>query len=330
MLNVFDWILSPEIQEHIRKNYVLSLEEKALIICGGYRNIEEKEAALRALLEEAEPGEVREQIGQLARLYGLAIEELQKTGPEHLFVLPFSRPWSDEKDSLITCDAQLYSSYAELLEHAEDNCTGPHLGACKWERINGKWESVIEFDVQTINGAHCATQFWLSDEKEGEWGIDEDTWDFQLCHDRIPYPIPFMTGDLVKLDAPMLDAPLYGVMNNVLDLNGIRYMWLGYVDGDHLDVLPLSYNLLHWNGGYRVIDWLHSARPEELSDDEKILKEISVHLSRQPRQDCVNSDVDNEFLEIFGGPGVRIFRHWTELPFPELLAQVREAQKGHG
>lgn len=35
-----------------------------------------------------------------------------------------------------------------------------------------------------------------------------------------------------------------------MDLNGTRYMWLGYVDGDHLDAMPLSSDLLYC-GGYR-------------------------------------------------------------------------------
>ena len=48
-----------------------------------------------------------------------------------------------------------------------------------------------------------------------------------------------MTGDLVKLDAPMFDEPLYGVMDNVVDLNGTPYRWLGYVDGDHLATFRL-------------------------------------------------------------------------------------------
>ena len=152
----------------------------------------------------------------------------------------------------------------------------------------------------------------------------------ELGFERIHYPIPFRTGDLVKLDAPLLDKPLFGVMDNVLDLNGTRYMWLGYVNGDYLDAMMLSYNLLDYTGGYRVIDWLHSAKPEELPEGEEILKEIGEYLSRQPRRDCVGSDVDNEFLDIFGGQDKRVFRRWTQIPFSELLAQVQEERKAHG
>lgn len=39
----------------------------------------------------------------------------------------------------------------------------------------------------------------------------------------------------------MPDEPLFGVMDNVLDLSGTRYMWFGYVDGDSLNMLVFSY-----------------------------------------------------------------------------------------
>lgn len=329
MPDLYDWVLSAEIREHLRANHPLSTAEKVQHVCGGFRSIEEKEAALRALLEEAEPGELREKLGTLVRLYGLAIEELGESGPECLFVLPVSRSRPGKTNTLILCDACLYSSCAGLLEHAEG---GPHLCASKWERVNERWEKVIDFDVQQVNGTHCATRFWPSGGKEAEWGIDMDALSFALGlgDGRVCCPIPFMTGDLVKLDAPVLDGPLFGVMDNVLDLNGTRYMWLGYVEGDHLNVMTLSYDLLGHSGGYRVIDWLHSARPEELPEDERILLEISEYLRRQPRRDGVGSDVDNEFLEIFQVRDGRMFRRRAEMPFSELLARIREERGGPG
>lgn len=327
MLDVYDWILSPEIREHIRANYPLSMKEKMHIICGGFRSIEEKETALRALLDES--GEAREQVEAMIRLYGLAMEELRKAGSEHLFVLPtVSHMWSQKWNSLITHDVGLCSSYAELLEYTKKRPLEPHISASKWELVNGTWENVIDFDIQWVKEkkAYCTIRFWPSEKKEKAWGFDSEMTQFQLgndvldCH-RLPYPIPFMTGDLVKLDGPMLKKPLFGVMNNVLDMNGTRYMWFGYVDGNRFGVLDLSYSLLHQIGGYRVIDWLYSAKPEELPEGEEILGEISEYLSSQPWR---NSDVRNEFLDIFGVRNKRVFRRWTATPFSELLAQVKK------
>ena len=79
MLDVYDWILSPEIREHMRTNYPLSVGEKIQIICGGFRSIEDKNTALRALLEEAEPGMLDSPLIQFA--FGMTISELIAQSP---------------------------------------------------------------------------------------------------------------------------------------------------------------------------------------------------------------------------------------------------------
>lgn len=334
MTDIYSWILSPEVREHLRKTYPLSTLDKARLICGAFRSIEEKETALRALLEEVEPGEDRERLTKLVRLYGLALEELRTTGPEALFVLPACRSRPDKTNPLLSCEAGLYASYEELLEEAEVIGKGPQC-ASKRKRVDGRWQVAIGFDVHQVNGVYCATRFWHIDGWLGVDGIVEETMDIQAGYDeyypeQILYPIPFMTGDLVKLDAPMFDEPLYGVMDNVVDLNGTPYRWLGYVDGDHLNVMPLSGNLLDFDSGYRVVDWLHSAKPEELPEGEEILWKISQHLTSQPRREVPGFDLDSEFLDIFSVQNQWKFRRWKEIPFSELLAQVREAGRGHG
>ena len=136
---------------------------------------------------------------------------------------------------------------------------------------------------------------------------------------------------LVKLDAPMfVEGPLYGVMDNVVDLNGTPYKWLGYVDRDHLDVMTLSYHEINHGSGYRVIDWLYSAKPEELPEGEEILWKISQHLTPQPRREVPGFDWDSGFLDIFSVRNNWRFRRWEEIPLSELLVQSREARKSHG
>ena len=199
MLDVYDWILSPEIREHLRKTYPLSLEEKMQIICGAFRSIEEKEPALRTLLEEAEPGETREKLEKVIRLYGLALEELQKTGPEHLFVLSVVCSKPSKRDPLSVGGIYIYASCAELLEHAGDVRKVPQFYAYKLEWVNGTCAEAMQFGVQQVDGVYCVTQFWPSDKKMEEWGIDEETEYLSLGHsgDGIyRYPLPFMTGDL--------------------------------------------------------------------------------------------------------------------------------------
>ena len=57
MVNVFSWILSPEIREYLREHYRPNLMEKQALIRSAYRPVEEKLAALQELLHEAETEE---------------------------------------------------------------------------------------------------------------------------------------------------------------------------------------------------------------------------------------------------------------------------------
>ncbi len=49
----FDWILSPEIREHLRQNFQPTLRERLFLIRSTYKPTEERLEAMRALLSEA-------------------------------------------------------------------------------------------------------------------------------------------------------------------------------------------------------------------------------------------------------------------------------------
>ena len=81
--------------------------------------------------------------------------ELRRTGPEHLFVLPAVRLQHTRKRANLSIgDACLYFSYEELLEHAEDICKAPYLGASKWEVVNGKWDQALFEKWQNAVSGH--------------------------------------------------------------------------------------------------------------------------------------------------------------------------------
>ncbi len=76
-LDVYDWVLSPEIREHMRTARPLTIEEKADIIDGGCRPIVDKYAALTALLREADREEDKKRSLQTcSSCTTLAFEEL--------------------------------------------------------------------------------------------------------------------------------------------------------------------------------------------------------------------------------------------------------------
>lgn len=245
-MDVYDWIGSPEVRENMREYYPLSMQEKTDIICGACRGFEEKEAALQALLKETETRKDRKRVGRLIQMYRFVLRELRETGPGCIFALPVVRSWPFRPFMQINCEACVYSSYEDLLRGGEEIGNDPYFYGTKWTFVNGKWENVIEFDLQRVNGVLTATRFWVSKEKERAWGITEEMENLQQGEGfgpcgRNPYPIPFATGDLVKLDVPTLDEPLLGVMYQEPDLNGTRYMFFGYANGNRLDCLQLSY-----------------------------------------------------------------------------------------
>ena len=53
-LDVYDWVLSPEVRDYMRTARPLTIEEKADIIDSGCRPITDKYAALTDLLRKAE------------------------------------------------------------------------------------------------------------------------------------------------------------------------------------------------------------------------------------------------------------------------------------
>ena len=51
----------------------------------------------------------------------------------------------------------------------------------------------------------CVTSAWPDEELSG---VEVP---FQIDYGRLPCRLPFLTGDLVKLDGPVFDEPVYGV-----------------------------------------------------------------------------------------------------------------------
>ena len=50
MTDIYSWILSPEVREHLRKTYPLSTLDKTRLICGAFRSIEEKETDRKSVV----------------------------------------------------------------------------------------------------------------------------------------------------------------------------------------------------------------------------------------------------------------------------------------
>jgi hypothetical protein len=90
-LDVYDWVLSPEVRDYMRTARPLTIEEKADIIDSGCRPITDKHAALTDLLRKAEREEDKALLTDLLELYNWAFEELHGQRLGQVFL--FQRAW---------------------------------------------------------------------------------------------------------------------------------------------------------------------------------------------------------------------------------------------
>lgn len=117
-----------------------------------------------------------------------------------------------------------------------------------------------------------------------------------------PLPFPFSTGDLVCLDAPLFERPVYGVLCRWTSIdsvyNGELYTLLGYMENGILRAMDLSEQEIAFDGsGYRVIDWLRRASSEELPAGQEVFGEIGAQLRCLNRRDWAAAK--DQFLQIF-------------------------------
>lgn len=76
-LDIYSWILSPEIRMAWRKEHPLPLLEQAAIIYPAYRSVEEKLGAIVSLYARAGTSEEKEELGQAKSFYETAIRQMK-------------------------------------------------------------------------------------------------------------------------------------------------------------------------------------------------------------------------------------------------------------
>ena len=231
-LDVYDWVLSPEIREHMRTARPLTIEEKADIIDGGCRPIVDKYAALTALLREADREEDKAILTDLLKLYDWAFEELHSRRPEQVFIFQETW-WKDDPLDHDPCGVQgVFRTYEELtdyLKEYEGYYEDPPLGypdgidfrgyVEKWAEVDGKMQSVLGLNIFLVDGKIIIQDFdpWYleSVRKDGykELGI---RYEAERIHSYgtglTTFPLPFRSGDLVQVEVPSMARPRYGVV----------------------------------------------------------------------------------------------------------------------
>lgn len=311
MTDIYSWILSPEIREYLRGNYRPTLMEQQALIRGAYKPIEEKLSALQELLGEVETEEDRIFLEKVIGVYQFAIREIRECrrdefyfyrtaiqfgGDSGLFAFPFTYLGDTETG---ICRSYQWNSGKNESFYCPVSC-GYQVE--KW-RCKGKWRPVLSFDRKPINEEYRTTRFYLYDTLMKQTKMTQEEWVKSYDPERPhPYLLPFSTGDLVYLDAPLFERPVYGVLccwtSDHPDRSGERYMLLGYIENGRFRPMDLSGHDVAFGGSeYRVVDWLHSVSMEELPAGQEILGEIGAYLRRTNHQDWVAAKY--QFMHIF-------------------------------
>jgi len=309
MDDIYSWILSPEIREYLRGHYHPDLLEKQALIRSAYRPVEEKLSALQELRREAETEEERVFLEKVIETYRLAIREirlcrrnefylcrtaLQFGGDTGLYAYPFNY--------LGEIETEICRSYEELSGGDPSVYCPVSCGYTveKW-RCGKVWEPMFSFDLRPMGKEYRTTRFYLYDALLERISLTREEME-RSCgpEERHPYPLPFSTGDLVCLDPPLFERPVYGILCSWISAayDGKRFTLLGYIENGQFRPMDLSEQEIAFDGsGYRVIDWLRRASPEELPAGQGIFREIGTRLRCLNRRDWTAAK--DQFLQIF-------------------------------
>lgn len=184
----------------------------------------------------------------------------------------------------------------------------------KWNKINGKMERVLDLEMCVDHGHAFTYRFAISRDKYKKMEIPFDT---EVAHNgqfRTTLPLSFQNGDIVRIDLPVLDEQVYGVVY-MFDALG-RYMYFAYIEDGYLKNLDLCYRDLDMFSGWRVIDWTHLSQISELPPGHELLAEISESMRR--------SDFDSKAKimvhKVFYCRKNRLFK--THISLAELLEDI--------
>ena len=339
-LDVYNWVLSPEIREHMRTARPLTIEEKADIIDSGCRPIVDKYAALTVLLREAECEDDKALLTDLLKLYDWFFEELHGQRPGQVFLFQ-EKWWKDGPLDRGPCGVDkvfhTYEELADYLKEYEGNCQEFPLGypngidfigyVEKWAEVDGKMQSVLGLDVYLVDRKIIIQNFdpryleYVRKDGYKELGIGYEAEFLHGCWSGLTtFPVPFRSGDLVRVEVPGMVEPRYGVVI-VVESSG-RYIWLAYIENCRLECMDLSYRYYDLTSDWRVIDWTRPAQPSELPEGHGLLLEMSEALHKLDEQDV--GAIESLFFGALGEGPLRHVRRVFRTPEPIPLAELLE------
>lgn len=333
MIDIYSWVLSPEIRDYLRTARPLTIEEKAEIIDGGYRSVEEKHAALTILLQEAEREDDKALLTDILLLYDWAFEELHSRRPGQVFTFQaaiMSNGPYDVKGLFRT-----YEELTEYLKEVETSCQNCSLEypygvsfeglVNKWAEIGGKMQCVLSLGIFLVDRKIIIQDFgpWYLDDvlknKYKERKISSKAVRFRRTGNTT-IPLPFHTGDLVQVQTPEMVWPRYGVVI-VKEAAGRdrRCVRMAFIENYRIEHMDLSYQKFDYSSDWRVIDWTRPIRPADLPEEDRMLAEWSEALHKLDEKDVAG--IDKLFYGVAGDP-LDLSRMAFHTPVPFTLEEL--------
>lgn len=300
-MDTFDWIVSPENQDYLREQHVPTFEEKVHVVCGSCRSVEEKYAALTALTVESSSQDDTNLITDLLRLYEWFFSELRKDHPGQIFVFmeACDRSFDDvisvrfdgvEKLFQTTDGLQTYINDYAVLSHTQFKTANVE----KWCMVDGERQSILDLHLCFDYGHAFIDRF---DIPMKQYKTMDICFAAQISHTgdfRTTLPLPYQSGDIVRIDIPVLSDPVYGVLY-IYEAYG-RYMHLAYIEDNKLKTADMSYQDIGAFSGWRVIDWVHPVQVFELPLGQELLGELSEYARRKGLTDEEDQKLHRLFI----------------------------------
>ena len=282
----YDWIASAENRDYLRDSYIPTFEEKVQLICGSLRSLEEKRDVLTTFASEADSQEDKDLIQTLLKMYNWAFSELYEDHPGQIYIFMENRNRSFddvinvrfngvEKLFYTRDKLQIYiNEYADLY-HNQFRTANIE----KWTLVDGELQRILDFRLCVDHGRAFIDRFDIPWNQYGPMGI---CFDAQMAHTgefQTTLPLPYQSGDIVRIDIPVLSDPVYGVLY-IYEAYG-RYIHLAYIEDNKLKTADMSYQDIGAFSGWRVIDWVHPAQVSELPLGQELLGELSEYAHRK-------------------------------------------------
>lgn len=287
--DIYDYILSPEIQQYYRKNVKLSLMEQEQIILHSYCSVQRKTELLSFLMKAAEDDE-KERIGEMVLLHESILKAIENPKEKVLFV-------AERKASLTrygktdmkfifeyTSDGlEYFDSLDEIMEklEKEKECADKESGDVGYDLMivdmielpeKGHKEEIY-FKIIWNQGKPQINRIYMDDRWIMEKGFSEDVCD--RYNERFTrHILPFESGSRLKIQTPFMKEPFYGILQSELDGNGCWYHFLYGEDDKQQEgqFIDLSYSELTFELGYAVLDWIY--RGKENGQNEVRIKKL--------------------------------------------------------